>query len=325
MSEPTDSVERLCPICELKNSQIKKHPKDDIDTVHCANCGTYEVAGSAWPGLPGKLGEDKVHQATVSYYIRKRQGSKESPCLDTTSVDTILTNVSLPRVAEKANLLILSIGDNLEHQGCGTYLPVDSSTYRAEVGAVDTAEVGYVLSSLEKQEIIEGSDEGGFGEPPEYRLTFRGWERYEELRRTTKDSRKAFMAMEFGDPELNDFFEDHFKPAVKATGFDLQKLDDEPKAGIIDVRMEVEIRNARFVVADLSHGNNGVYWEAGFASGLDKPVIYTCKAEKAPEIHFDTNHRHFVKWDPANPSEAETMLKATIRATLPTEARWEDA
>ena len=323
MSEPTDNCERGCPICKQQYPRIERHPTKDMATVCCANCGTYEVAGSAWPGLPGILGEDKVRRATVSYYIRKRQRGNQIPCLDSSSVDDILRNVSLPRVAEKANLFILSLGDKLEQQGCGTRWNVDPSKCRAEIGAVDTAEVEYVLSSLEEQKIIEGSERDVFMKPR--RLTFRGWERYEELRRTTKDSRKAFMAMKFGDPELNGFFEDHFKPAVKATGFDLQKLDDEPKAGIIDVRMEVEIRNARFVVADLTHGNKGVYWEAGFASGLDKPVIYTCKAEEAKKIHFDTNHRHFVKWDPANPSEAETMLKATIRATLPTEARWEDA
>lgn len=50
-------------------------------------------------------------------------------------------------------------------------------------------------------------------------------------------------------------------------------------AGNIQARLEVEIRKARFVVAELSHHNNGAYWEAGFARGLGKPVIYMYNKE----------------------------------------------
>jgi len=48
------------------------------------------------------------------------------------------------------------------------------------------------------------------------------------------------------------------------------------------------IRTARFVIADLTHDNNGAYFEAGFAEGLGLPVIYTCEAGK-----FDAKKTHF--------------------------------
>jgi nucleoside 2-deoxyribosyltransferase len=63
---------------------------------------------------------------------------------------------------------------------------------------------------------------------------------------------------------------------VAATGFILRRLDDEPKAGLIDDRMRAEIQASRFVIVDLTHMNRGAYWEAGYAEGLGKPVIYTC-------------------------------------------------
>jgi nucleoside 2-deoxyribosyltransferase len=89
--------------------------------------------------------------------------------------------------------------------------------------------------------------------------------------------------------------------------------------------MRVEIKASRFLIADLTHDNNGAYWEAGYAEGLGKPVIYTCEASKFDEkqSHFDTNHHLTVKWDANNPSQAVADLKATIRATIP-EARQED-
>ena len=51
------------------------------------------------------------------------------------------------------------------------------------------------------------------------------------------------------------------------------------------------MRGARFVIADLSHDNNGAYFEAGFAEGIGLPVVYTCEVKKfeAKKTHFDTN------------------------------------
>jgi hypothetical protein len=43
-----------------------------------------------------------------------------------------------------------------------------------------------------------------------------------------------------------------------------------------------------------------------------------------PEVHFDTNHHLIVPWNPDDLSKAATKLKATIRATLPAEAKLTD-
>jgi hypothetical protein len=78
----------------------------------------------------------------------------------------------------------------------------------------------------------------------------------------------AFIAMPFGDSFLDKVFSECFRPAVAVTGFDLRRLDTHPKAGSIDDRLRVEIRGARFLIAELTGANPGAYWEAGFAEGL---------------------------------------------------------
>jgi nucleoside 2-deoxyribosyltransferase len=78
-------------------------------------------------------------------------------------------------------------------------------------------------------------------------------------------------------------------------------------------------------VVDLSDRNPGAYWEAGFARGLGKPVIYVCDARKFDTTrHFDVEHYTTLKWDPAAPTEIADKLKATIRAMLPAEAKLTD-
>ena len=157
-------------------------------------------------------------------------------------------------------------------------------------------------------------------------LTYDGWDKVNQLRRKTTQGSMAFMAMQFDNIELTKIFEDHFKKAVRAAGFNLKRLDDEPKAGPIDERLRVEIRRSVFMVSDLTDNNLGAYWEAGFAEGLGKPVIYTCQKRffETVKTHFDTNHLHTVLWDESEPSKAAEELKATIRNTLPLLAKMDD-
>lgn len=137
------------------------------------------------------------------------------------------------------------------------------------------------------------------------------------------------MAMQYGDVQLHKIIDEHFKPAIADTGFELRLLIDRPEAGVIDNRLRVQIRRSRFVIADLTHHNRGAYWEAGFGEGLGIPVIYTCRQDVLSEegdekVHFDTRNSLIVPWDPEKPEEAATELKATIRNTLPEDSKLED-
>jgi nucleoside 2-deoxyribosyltransferase len=113
-----------------------------------------------------------------------------------------------------------------------------------------------------------------------------------------------------------------FKPAVAQTGFELRALNETQPAGLIDNQIRAAIRRARFVVADLTHDNNGAYFEAGFAEGTGVPVIYTCERIKfeAKKTHFDTNHMVTIPWHVDALEEAGHNLTATIRATFPAAA-----
>jgi hypothetical protein len=93
------------------------------------------------------------------------------------------------------------------------------------------------------------------------------------------------------------------------------------KAGLIDSITEDEIRRCRLLLADLSDDNAGAYWEAGFAEGLGKPIIYLCSEKDKltgllKATHFDTSHRHTVYWNLMDIGETEKCLKAVIRNTL---------
>lgn len=124
--------------------------------------------------------------------------------------------------------------------------------------------------------------------------------------------------MKFGDAALDAFVDNVVKSAVAEAGYELERVSDRPRAGVIDQVMRVKLRDAPFVIADLSHDNNGAYWEAGFAEGLGKPVIYLCEAEKwaTARSHFDTNHCETLDWQTDKPEAFRERLVAIIRNSM---------
>jgi hypothetical protein len=217
----------------------------------------------------------------------------------------------------------------------GTPAPLNFEAYGAQMGVASIEGFKFVVDALIAQGLVEGRkvDWVETGGPTHVsgayfaNLTMKGWARFEELSRQGGVGTRAFLAMKFGDPELDDLVKNHLRAAVLATGFTVRRLDDEPKAGLIDDRLRLEIRQARFVLSDLTHANNGAYWEAGYAEGLGKPVIYLCKRsifeDPKTRPHFDTNHHLTIPWDPKTISDDMRQLKATIRFTFP-EAKQSD-
>jgi nucleoside 2-deoxyribosyltransferase len=82
-----------------------------------------------------------------------------------------------------------------------------------------------------------------------------------------------------------------------------------------------EVRAAELVVADFTGFRSGVFFEAGFAMALGKPVICTCRESHFDELgkHFDTRQYPHLKWtDPADlRAKLSTKLRALRQVPLP--------
>ena len=150
-------------------------------------------------------------------------------------------------------------------------------------------------------------------------LSLDGWDQYEAEKRGVLSGDYGFLARKFDEPELDNFVHDVLKPTVEeSTGYKLHDMNDISRAGVIDNIMRIEVRDAKFVLVDLTHDNNGAYWEAGYAEGLGKPVIYLCEKVKfeAEKTHFDTNHCTTVPWDRNDDEDFKNRLTATLSRSL---------
>lgn len=308
-----------CPVCQSPMDGPVMIRQNDQGNVNCPNCGIHRITESALINLRNNP-SDKRTTARLAHQVHKLV---RGALLTSELLDNLLKRADLPTAMERVDLLVAYLATEFE---AGTSTPLHPYNMRARLGCTESANVLWVLDQAVKlgyvTEVYKNS----------YALSIAGWQRHEEQLRSGAGSQHAFMAMSFGDTQLWKFYEDHMRPAVAHTGFDLRTVaDDHQTAGSIDNRMRVEIRRSRFMVCDLTHGNRGAYWEAGFAEGLGRPVFYVCRADvlndplHADRPHFDTRQQLIVQWDPADPGPGMQALKNVIRATLPDVAKMEDA
>lgn len=101
------------------------------------------------------------------------------------------------------------------------------------------------------------------------------------------EKRIAFVAMPFSG-EFDDVWEFGIYAPIRRCGYACEKVDISAFAGDIVGRIQEGIRDARFVIADLSDERPNVYLEVGYAWGLPKPVILL--AREGQKLHFDLSH-----------------------------------
>ena len=81
---------------------------------------------------------------------------------------------------------------------------------------------------------------------------------------------------------------------------------------MIELIPENDWKDSKFVVVDLTHQNNGAYFEEGYAMGLGKTVIQLCK--KSTKLHFDIAQKNTIIWE--REEDIPLRLKNRIDATI---------
>jgi nucleoside 2-deoxyribosyltransferase len=232
--------------------------------------------------------------------------------------------LQLPSPSNQALNLIRVIGENISKTGNSL---VQFPRITPMVGCISHEKLGQLVQELVQKGLIRSSSvqerenpyNGKITWAPTIDLTLDGWERFEAEQKGQLAGKFGFLAMKFNDEVLENFVSDYLKPNVaKETGYELKDVRQFAQAGIIDNIMRAHIRDSAFVIVDLTHDNSGAYWEAGYAEGLGKPVIYICKKDKFDKssTHFDVNHCTTVMWELGEEGQSVEQVIATIRRSL---------
>lgn len=336
----TQQPHAKCIVCRneaTKSRDTFSHPF----TLDCPRCGRFSASEAFYEDWRNHR-ESKTLSLRLSHWIR-RQASAQNPTELKRVQDVLnaLENFNLPTPAESLDLLIEHVGDKTKETPgeahieaiialsgiCGLTSSDSVDWIADEARKLELATLKSV--SIDSQNAVSREQQTGAirmiptgTHALSACLTLSGWRTYDELKRTRNEGKFAFFARKFDNKRLDDITKNALEPAVKRTGYDLRMVPQ--KAGLIDAIMEHEIRTCKFLISDLSDENAGAYWEAGFAEGLGKKVIYVCDEAKKGNLHFDTSHRTTLFWSLNDPKRTEDQLTAIIRNSLGPDAKQND-
>ena len=140
----------------------------------------------------------------------------------------------------------------------------------------------------------------------------------------------AFVIMQIGNPELDQIYEDIFKPAIEATGLNPKRIDQDNSGKLLKKEITEYIESADIIVADITNERPNCYLEIGYAMGLDKyeNLIFTVREDHYPEsknyvkggpkIHFDVSGYDILFWNTAELDDFKTKLTDKINRRLVT-------
>ncbi len=94
---------------------------------------------------------------------------------------------------------------------------------------------------------------------------------------------KAFVVMQFTD-EFNALYDDVIRPACERYGYEVIRADNVYTNGLIIDDITKNIQESSVIIADITPSNLNVYYEVGYAHGINKATILLCdkSREKLP-------------------------------------------
>ena len=309
-----------CPLCGQVSESRFEGPLNQTELIKCQNCGMFRISDKAEDAL--FQFEDKH---LLSGYTRENSDNNNIVLITSDGIENIINNPLVANTVEKKTKKLLKWFYN------------KSGYYGQEIDLCNEPAICYAKNSSELLSLVEYASERGLIrnigrtlDPFEssYLLTAKGFSVCEsDSNNMGQDTYSAFVAMWFSS-EMKDIYDSAIKPAIEYDGspYKAFRVDTYEHNNDITDEIIAGIQKSAFVVADMSGNRGGVYYEAGYARGIGKPVIYTCQKEwfegekdmegnvTKEKIHFDINHLNIIVWTTAE--ELRTKLTNRIKATI---------
>jgi hypothetical protein len=315
-----------------------------VDLYSARAGGNYRVTNSAKKILSFRSNfKSDFFVLLTNWLVEQRSQGTLRPVIDSAVLEYVKTNKNFP-VTERVERVVVWVVDNIAGLGqtvpIGVHIPNfnnielvqrNMESICAFTGSGSHIEVLELLDFAMKTGLVDAdhykSGEGGFVWP-----TLVGFQRVEEIRRIAGVGSQGFVAMWFDD-EMKGVYEDAIAPAIREAGFNPMIISNKEHNNQIVEEIIAEIRRSRFVVGDFTCGivettsidkngdhifkempRGGVYFEAGFAKGLGKEVIWTVRKDRLKYVHFDNAQYNFIVWETL--AELKEKLAIRISATL---------
>jgi len=253
----------------------------------------------------------------ITEWLKSRKGENNLLIATTTIGD--IARFPIPSMTERLNRLLRRIAELSSHTTESVTLHGDGDETKIyqlmrDISLASYTDLKSILVHLEYRGLVDATIGQGWIKAS---ITINGLLYLDSLELDRKESRTCFVAMWFSE-EMSEIYQSSIAPAIEKSGYMPIRIDKKEHNNKIDDEIISEIRRAKFVVSDFSCGvdgaRGGVYFEAGFAYGLNIPVIFCVRESDLSRVHFDTRQFSHIVWKDG--SDLENRLASRIQATI---------
>ena len=340
-----------CPICGLEDISISslEDKFSEYNCYSCSNCGDYFALETWWSYYVYNknnrklIGNEEYDLDKLKSYLFYHKGEMRPFLVDEKTYSKFekndfshIYNLSPTMVeswypktfAEKVDKILLYLAKESACMGdsisltilqLGRVYFIINENYYGKEAALKFVEnqVDYFNSYLIETGYITIEQDHIFDWNNGYRIMIapKGWARIDELQKNKINNVNVFIAMKFGEDTLE--LRKTLKLALLEMGYNPILIDEVQYNGQIVPEMLYQIRESRFVIAELSHHNNGAYYEAGYALGIGKEVIHICEEDAiGSKLHFDVKQVNTITYKADDMKGLKERLIKRIQATI---------
>ena len=309
-----------CPIWGTPCGKIEQVSLDDWMVNSPRAGGKYIIAGGVYREATALEESSKMK---LSRWIYEQNQLGQIPKIDRDTLKEVRT-WPMPSALEKMDYCLQFI----ESKTVAAWRSVRIDSHH--LGEMQAATLTRLENNDETEGLVEGIRDRGWIKTKQgdgslfstWVIRSEGYQRLEEVKKTQVASDQGFVAM-WLDRSMDNAWEEGIEPGIRDAGYKAFRIDRNESNDKIDDEIIAEIRRSRFVVADFTsdppkNARGSVYYEAGFAHGLNIPVIFTCRKDllDGHHIHFDTRQYPHIAWEKEKLEDLREQLKKRISATI---------
>jgi hypothetical protein len=107
------------------------------------------------------------------------------------------------------------------------------------------------------------------------------------------NSRDVFVLMPF-EQKFQTIYYNVLKPLIESLGYSASKADENLRIGTVIEQIQQSIKDAFLIIADVSGKNPNVFYELGYAHGLNKNVLIMTSDPN--DVPFDISHIRYFQY-----------------------------
>jgi hypothetical protein len=293
-------------LCFLCNNVLEVGNVFSPETIYlkCSFCGTFESDLRTIAVLKHEPDFNPL-RPYLSAHARQSYERGSPAKIDFTNWREIAESHKRTTVPEKLDLLLRYFAKLAPTPGL-MFDPSEADRAYVLFDAASGTETSYLTDVLVDEALIKRVTGGRCV------ITPRGWAAL-SAGAPNGEPGTCFVAMAFR-PDMDLVYDAGFAVAIRNCGLTGVRADRPAHNDRIDDQIMARIRRCQVLIADFTYHRRGVYFEAGFAQGLGRTVVWTCRHDHLKRAHFDTRQYSHVVWNDVD--DLANKLEAKMRATI---------